>query len=201
VLSDTPGGLTYSGNVLQPSAGPPETLTKVSQGGEVLRDTSTGSQYNPAAVNERPMEKDSFLPNGPAIISNEVTTSHLHHSTGSNPMYYVPQDKPAEKYTEPKMLPGQESQVKQTADNLGMGQTTFGANEPKYNVDLPPNTQYGGSTLHSVDTFQQQSSDIPRMKVLCINERVYLLHNACLARFTVRICSVEILAVGILRFP
>ena len=153
--------MPFSGTVLQPSAGVSDT-TSVSRDGEVLLDT--GNQFNPAAASERAMEKDSFLPNGPNIITSEVSTSHLHHSSGSKPLYYVPQDEPAE----PKLLSGQESQVKQAADNLGMGQTTFGANEPKYNVDMPPSSQYGGATLHSVDAFQQQSSDIARMKVIAV---------------------------------
>ena len=121
------------------------------------------NQYNP--VSDRTMEKESssFLPNGPTIISNEVSTSHLHHTSAANSLYYVPTEK-TDKYPESKLLSGQEAQLKQPADNLGMGQTTFGANEPNYNVG--ENNQFSGSTLHAVDAFQQQqSSEISMMKV------------------------------------
>lgn len=154
------GGVAFSGQVMQPSAGASDAIASNKQGGEGMLD----NQYN--SVNERPIEKDSFLSNGPSVMPNEVSTSHLHHSTGSNSMYYVPQDKPADKFTEKLLPPGQDSQLKTPADNLGMGQTTFGANEPKYNVDIPPNSQYSGANLHSVDAYQQQSSDIARMKQL-----------------------------------
>ena len=152
--------MAYSGQVLQPSAGSSDAMTSNKQGGEGVLE----SQYN--SISERQIEKDSFLPNGPSIMPNEVSTSHLHHSTGSNSTYYMTHDKPTAKFTESKLLPpSQENQLKPPADNLGMGQTTFGANEAKYNVDMPPSSQYSGTTLHSVDAYQQQSSDIARIKV------------------------------------
>lgn len=115
-------------------------------------NVSPASQFNSGPQS---VEKDTFLSNGPSITSNDVASLHNPNSLYPNAQMYAP---------EAKLIPNQDTQLASQADNLGMGQTTFGSNEPAYNIDIPVRTQYNDS-LHSVDAYQNKPTDINIMKV------------------------------------
>ena len=145
----------------------PERITNASDElhSSAAMPTVNSQSVDPPTTNQFSISSTTktYLQNGPNAISNDVQRN-LHHPHAQNQFYHTKEETELA-YTESKLMQNQENQIKQaTVDNLGMSQTTFGSQEPAYNVEISSN-QYNAGALRSVEGYRQQSSDMPMIKV------------------------------------